>query len=84
MDEFVVYILYSEKHKKIYKGQTTNLIARFKDHNELGRKGWAHKYRPWKVVHVEFYSSKSIALKREAFFKSGAGRDWIQKNIDLD
>ncbi|MFV8393908.1 GIY-YIG nuclease family protein [Flavobacterium sp. LB2P6] len=36
MDEFVVYILYSEKFEKNYTGFTSNLIERFKSHNLLG------------------------------------------------
>ncbi|WP_374707758.1 GIY-YIG nuclease family protein [Flavobacterium sp. J372] len=35
MDEFVVYILYSEKHQKSYVGYTSALIDRFKSHNLL-------------------------------------------------
>ena len=81
MDEFLVYILYSEKYDKNYYGQTSNLIARFKDHNELGKKGWVRKFRPWVVIHVEFFKTKAEALQREKFFKSGRGRDWLKKNI---
>ncbi|MBM1106837.1 GIY-YIG nuclease family protein [Aurantibacter crassamenti] len=80
MDEFVVYILYSKKYDKFYKGFTTNLIDRFKSHNSLATKGYTIKYRPWMVVHVEFFNNKSDALKREKFFKTGAGRAWIRKN----
>lgn len=68
MGEFVVYILHSEKHDKNYYGQTSNLIARFKDHNELGNKGWVRRFRPWQVVHVEFFNNKAEALEREKFF----------------
>ena len=82
MEEFVVYILYSEKYDKNYYGQTTNLIERFKDHNKLGNKGWVRKFRPWKVVHVEFFKTRTEALKREKFFKSGVGRKWIRNNLD--
>lgn len=81
MQNFVVYILYSKKFDKKYIGQTGNLIARFKDHNELGKKGWARNYRPWEVVHVEFFNTRSEALKREKFLKSGIGRKWIKENI---
>ena len=62
---------------------TSNLIARFKSHNELGTKGWTKKFRPWEVVHVEVFSTKSEALKREKFLKSGQGRKWIAANIIL-
>ena len=81
MDEFVVYILYSSKHDKKYYGQTSNLIARFKDHNELGKKGWVMKFRPWEVVHLEFFDNKAGALEKEKFFKTGRGREWIKNNI---
>ncbi len=81
MNEFVVYILYSEKFNKNYTGFTSNLIERFKSHNYLGDKGFTLKFRPWKVIHVEFFSSKSEAMKREKYLKSGIGREFIQSII---
>ncbi|WNM19119.1 GIY-YIG nuclease family protein [Flavobacterium capsici] len=80
MDEFVVYILYSKQFHKNYTGYTSNLIERFKSHNYYGTKGYTIKYRPWEVIHVEFFSSKAEALKREKYLKMGAGREFI-KNI---
>ncbi len=81
MEEFVVYILYSEKFNKNYTGFTSNLIERFKSHNELGTKGHTLKFRPWKVIHVEFFNSKSEAMKREKFLKTGVGREFIKNMI---
>jgi len=69
MDEFVVYILFSEEHNKTYVGFTSNLIERFKSHNYLSKKGYTIKYRPWIVIHVEFLTTKSEALKRENSLK---------------
>ena len=80
MEEYVVYILASDKTFKLYKGYTSNLIERMKSHNEFG-KGWTRAYRPWRVIHIEFYTSKREAKQREKWFKSGVGRDWINKNI---
>jgi putative endonuclease len=77
MDEFVVYILFSKEYNKTYVGFTSNLIERFKSHNNLSKKGYTIKYRPWTVIHVEFFTSKSEALKREKLFKSGKGRELI-------
>jgi len=79
--EFVVYILFSKKHQKHYIGYTSNLIERFKSHNELATKGFTMKYRPWEVIYVEFFTSKFDALKREKFFKSGKGREYLNNNI---
>ncbi|RAR51082.1 GIY-YIG nuclease family protein [Flavobacterium lacus] len=78
--EFVVYILYSEKFDKTYVGFTTSLIERFKSHNELATKGSTIKFRPWKVVYLEFYNSKTEALNREKWLKTGNGRIFI-KNL---
>ncbi|KIA97037.1 endonuclease [Flavobacterium sp. KMS] len=81
MEEFVVYILYSEKFNKNYTGYTSNLIERFKSHNFIETKGYTIKFRPWEVIHVEFFSSKSKAMKREKYLKSGIGREFIKNLI---
>lgn len=81
MEEFVVYILYSETFNKNYTGFTSNLMERFKSHNHLGTKGYTVKFRPWMVIHVEFFSSKSEAMKREKYLKTGIGREFIQNLI---
>ena len=77
--EYIVYILYSEKHNKTSVGFTSSLIDRFKSHNELVTKGYTIKYRPWMVIHIEVYQSKNEAINREQWFKSGVGRDFISK-----
>jgi putative endonuclease len=79
--EYVVYILFSEKSQKYYTGFTSDLISRFHSHNELSTKGWTIKYRPWKVIYVEFFASKTEALAREKYLKSGKGREYLQKEI---
>ena len=80
MEEFVVYILSSTKTDKLYKGFTSNLIARMQSHNHLGR-GWTKRYRPWEVIHIEFFASKTEALAREKWFKSTTGRRWLQQKL---
>ena len=78
--EFVTYILQSEVNQKTYIGFTSNIIQRIYWHNN-GKKGYTQKFRPWKVIHVEFFEEKFEAMKREKYFKSGVGRDWIKSNI---
>ena len=78
MKEFVVYVLFSEKFNKHYTGFTSNLIFRFHSHNFYSKTGFTKKYRPWKVVYVEFFSSKSAAMQREKYLKSGYGRAYLQ------
>jgi len=77
--EFVVYILFSTKFNKTYVGFTSDLINRMKSHNTYSKKGFTVRFRPWKVIHVDFFNSKSEALKREEFFKTGVGRELIQQ-----
>ena len=82
-DKFVVYILFSGTFKKTYVGFTSNLIERFKSHNQLSSKGYTVKFRPWEVVFVRVFNSKKEALKYEKFLKTGAGRDFIKINIQI-
>ena len=81
MEEFVVYILFSKDYDKTYVGFTSNLIERFKSHNYLSKKGYTIKFRPWQVIYVEFFTTKSEALKREKLLKSGKGREFIKEII---
>ena len=76
-----VYVLYSSKWNRLYIGETSDLISRISSHNELGTKGFTLRYRPWKVIHVEFVKTRTEALVREKFLKSGKGREWIRGEI---
>jgi len=79
---FTTYVLYSEKHDKIYIGYTSNLQQRLISHNELATKGWTIKFRPWKLIYKEEYETKSEAMKREKQLKSYKGRTFIRNLID--
>ncbi len=83
MEEYVVYIMRSERHNKIYKGCAGNLIERFRSHNSLNKKGWTLRFRPWKVVFVRFFTPKKEAILFEKFLKIDVGREWIEGNIDF-
>ena len=76
--DFVVYILFSKNHNTTYTGYTSDLISRFKSHNELSTKGHTTKFRPWEVIHVEFCTDKKSAMAREKYLKTGAGKDYIK------
>jgi putative endonuclease len=78
---YYVYILESEKDNRLYKGLTNNLKRRVYEHN-IGKMKSTKGYRPWKLLHYEQYEDKEKARKRELYFKTGAGREYIQKIID--
>ncbi len=82
-ETFCVYILYSEKFDKIYIGQTHDLINRIKGHNVFEKNSFTCKFRPWKVIYVEFFSSRKDALYREKLLKGGKGRQWIKNRSDF-
>ena len=44
---YTVYVLYSVRYDKIHIGYTSNLKERLLSHNELSKKGWTIKFRPW-------------------------------------
>ncbi|RYZ60482.1 MAG: GIY-YIG nuclease family protein [Chitinophagaceae bacterium] len=77
---YTVYILYSKKQNKTYVGFTSNLLQRFKSHNDLGR-GFTARYRPWTIIYCEYFMEKAAAMKRERELKGGKGRAWIQNKI---
>jgi putative endonuclease len=56
---------------------SANLVERFKSHNELAKKGWTIRYRPWQIIHTESFDTKGEALAREKQLKSAKGRQFI-------
>ena len=80
MDDFLVYILYSPSNNRLYIGYTTDLINRFLSHQYLGKE-YTSKFRPWVVVHLEYFQSKNEAMRREKNLKGGQGRQWIKHNL---
>ncbi len=81
---FWIYILQNETTGKLYKGQTSDLEKRIERHNthESGSKRYTHKQKgPWRLVYSEEYATRSDAMRRERFFKSGQGREWIREYI---
>ena len=77
--DYYVYIIKNLKGK-IYIGQTYNLKKRVEEHNTTGF-GYTSKFRPWKLIHSEIFSTRQKAIIREKYLKTGAGRDWIKINI---
>ena len=78
--EYFVYIIYSPKHDKYYKGFTTNPKARLQRHNE-GFSRYTSNFRPWKLVYLEKCIDKKSALIRERKLKK-FGKIQIQKLIN--
>lgn len=75
-----MYILKSKKYPQTYVGITTNLSRRLKEHNSHSSR-YTSKYKPWTCIYKEEFKSLSEARNREKYFKSSAGRKYIQHKI---
>lgn len=56
------------RRKYFYKGSTNNLRRRLQQHNN-GEVISTKPYRPYRIVYIEGYLSKSAAIKRELSVK---------------
>jgi len=82
---YYIYILRNEESGTLYTGHTSDLVKRLTRHNDNSRitKRYTKKYEGnWVLVHSEEYATRSQAMQREKFLKTGVGRLWIGKNID--
>jgi len=74
------FILESLKDGKFYTGYTNDLKRRLREHNE-GKIFFTVPRRPFKLVYYEAYLHKEDAKEREKFFKTGWGRQYVQKKL---
>ncbi|TSA45221.1 GIY-YIG nuclease family protein [bacterium] len=72
-----VYILYSNRTKKLYKGYTADLKMRTRQHNSGEVKSTKFGV-PWHLVYYEAFSNKTDALREELFLKSGKGKERVK------
>ena len=77
---YYVYVLWSSKLKKRYIGSTDNIEKRLVEHNR-GSNKFTRDGVPWIIVHQEEFLTKTEALKREKFLKSGQGRAWLDEQF---
>ena len=78
---YYVYILQSQKNKKwLYKGSTSDLKRRFKEHNS-GKNFSTAPYLPFKLIYYETYLLKEDAEAREKYLKTSMGKRVIKKQL---
>ena len=79
---FHVYIIESAEGYR-YTGYTPDLERRLAEHN-------AHttfstkRGSGWHLIYSEEYSTRSEAMKRERYFKTGVGRDYLRQQIGVE
>ncbi len=77
---FTVYVLYSQQFTRLYKGYTSELNSRLKQHNSAKVRS-TKPYIPWSVVYTEEFEFKADAIKREKYFKTAAGRRFLKTKL---
>ena len=75
---FFVYVLQSEATGRHYVGFCQDSTQRVGQHNSGIIKSTKNR-GPWKLVHQEEYATRSEAMRRERFLKSGRGREEFKR-----
>jgi putative endonuclease len=73
---YYVYVLISAKDGQFYIGQTNDINKRIIKH----QKGYVRSTRdrrPLKLVHIEKFTDRAQAMRREKFLKSGEGHTFL-------
>ncbi len=76
MKKDCTYVLKSEKDGKFYIEQTSDLLERVRAHKR-GSVNSTKNRRPLRLVYLETFDSKSLAVKREAYIKSLKNTAWF-------
>jgi putative endonuclease len=81
-EEFVVYILQSEKSGRLYIGYTKDIARRKEEHNS-GQTTSTRNKGPWKILYTKAVDSKDMAIILEKKLKSWKNKkrvlSWIKR-----
>lgn len=72
-----VYAIKSLSANYIYVGMTTALERRLHEHNTSQNRS-TKAYCPFVLVYVEELENRAQARKREKYFKSGVGKEYLK------
>jgi putative endonuclease len=82
--EYYVYVIESISTGRRYVGHTNDLSRRISEHNsrEHNPAKYTTKQKgPWKLIYSDVFTTRSEAMKRERWLKSGRGRDWLKSKL---
>ena len=75
---FYCYLVRSEKTGRRYIGSCEKLTERSRRHNAGDSKATKHGV-PWILLCSEGFATRSEAAQRERYYKTGRGRDELDK-----
>ena len=79
---FYAYVLKSLHDGTLYYGSSDNPLVRLNQEHNKGKVRYTKGHMPWVLVYKEEFATRSEAMKREKFFKTGNGRSYVKKQID--
>ena len=80
-NEYIVYVLLSNKDlKRYYIGATDNLERRLEEHNKA-EKGYSKRYAPWFVKTYITFDNFQQASSFEKYLKIGSGHAFLKKRF---
>jgi len=75
---YYVYAISSKNRNYIYVGITDNIARRINQHNK-GYNKTTKPYLPFELIYFEELPDRVTARKREKYFKSGIGKEYLRK-----
>lgn len=79
---FYMYVLQSNKDKRLYVGFSADLKKRIEAHN-LGKVEATKNRRPLELVYYEAFKNEKAAREQELFYKTGQGRRILNKRLSF-
>jgi putative endonuclease len=77
---YFIYVLFSRKFNRLYKGQTQDIQIRLQQHN-AGEIKSTKPYRPWEIIYFEEFKFREEDVNREHYFKRAAGRRFLKSKL---
>ena len=78
--KYYMYVLRSLRDSIRYVGSGEDALERLRRHNK-GDNQFTKGHRPWELIYQEEYETRTEALKREKFLKSGQGRKILDEKL---
>jgi putative endonuclease len=50
-------------------------------HHNTDKSPYTSLHTPWELVIVEEFETRSLAMRREKWYKTGVGREWINEQL---
>ncbi|HUV05914.1 MAG TPA: GIY-YIG nuclease family protein [Armatimonadota bacterium] len=77
---YFMYILRSARTGRYYIGSAEDPAFRLGEHNQ-GKVGSTKAHRPWEIVYLEEYATRSEAYARERYVKRQKSRAWMEGEL---